>query len=569
MPDQSELPHPSGEQTLQVGRWTVEPALHQLSAEGKSVKLEPKAMALLVYLAQRPGQVVGREALLSAIWPGVVVGDDSLTQVVIKLRKALGEDAAHSAYIQTIPKGGYRLVAPASEGAQRGSAPVVLDSAERAGKRRWPPLWVASVAIAAALLVAVSIAWIAGQTVTSGAPGRAAAEGSETTAASRSAITVRPFETLGDDPQAKLLAAGLTEDLITDLSKVLDLSVVIAPFGQPIGSTPGEAPSVRYVVTGSVQSAAERLRLHVRLTDAETGQQLWSERFDHPLNDYFALQEELGPRIIAMLPAKVSEAELQRVSRRHTRNLEAYEEFQRGQAALLSRQQTGNAAARESFRRAIRLDAGFARAYAGLALTHAADYRNQWTDDGHAALDRAFGLARTAYEINPDIAESYWVLAFVHMERRQHEKALTYLNTLIGLYPSFADGYALMGGVNTYLGRPAATVPLLRTAMRLNPQAGYLYFLLLGRAYLFMDDLEQAKVNLEHALSRNPESVEAHVYLAAVHVLARDQTAALWQAEEIRARQPHFSIRDWLATYPMTDATQNAVLAEAMAQLAF
>jgi tetratricopeptide (TPR) repeat protein len=200
-------------------------------------------------------------------------------------------------------------------------------------------------------------------------------------------------------------------------------------------------------------------------------------------------------------------------------------------------------------------------------MTYAADYRNQWAGDGAAALERALELARSAHQIDPDIAEIYWVLAFVHMERRQHEQALQYLETAVRLYPSFADGYALMGGGNTYVGRPADTVRLLRTAMRLNPQPGSFYFLVLGRAYLFLGDLEQARVNLEHALSRNPENLEAHVYMAAMYVAAGDKAAAAWEAEEIRALQPGFSSRGWLETYPMTDAVQRTKLVRALGEL--
>ncbi len=368
-----------------------------------------------------------------------------------------------------------------------------------------------------------------------------------------------------------LLAQGLAADLVTDLSKVSGLWVIsLAPLGGQAGAeTATDAPPIRYVVSGSVQRVDERLRLHVYLTDAETGRQLWSERFDRALTDLFAIQEELGPKILQTLPAKVSEAELRRVAQRDTRNLEAYEYFQRGQSALLVRQRAENETAREMFRRAIALDAAFARAYAGLALTYAADFRNQWTGDGAAALDRAFEMARTAHQINPDIPETYWVLAFVHVERRQHEQALQYLETAVRLYPSFADGYALMGGINTYIGRPADTVPLLRTAMRLNPQAGDLYFLLLGRAYLFLGDLEQARVNLEHALSRNPVNLEAHIYMAALYVMAGDKAAAAWEAEEIRALQPGFSSRGWLETYPMTDVAQRTKLVEVLGALAF
>lgn len=560
----------SRKESVQVGRWTVEPALNQLSSADQTVKLEPKVMSVLVYLADRPGQVVSREALLSAIWSGVIVGDDSLTQVVIKLRKALGDIPEKPAYIQTISKGGYRLVAPVVRSEKIASAPVRPESESLHVQRKRRVPWMTGAGLAL-LLATAAIWWSRGDDVTGVLPGHLAIPSTEAIRTAQPTVTVRPFEALGDDPQAALLAQGLAADLVTDLSKVSGLWVIsLAPLGGQAGAeTPTDAPPIRYVVSGSVQRVDERLRLHVYLTDAETGKQLWSERFDRALTDLFAIQEELGPKILQTLPAKVSEAELRRVAQRDTRNLEAYEYFQRGQSALLVRQRAENETAREMFRRAIALDAAFARAYAGLALTYAADFRNQWTGDGAAALDRAFEMARTAHQINPDIPETYWVLAFVHVERRQHEQALQYLETAVRLYPSFADGYALMGGINTYIGRPADTVPLLRTAMRLNPQAGDLYFLLLGRAYLFLGDLEQARVNLEHALSRNPVNLEAHVYMAALYVLAGDKAPAAWEAEEIRALQPGFSSRGWLETYPMTDVAQRTKLVEALGALAF
>jgi len=569
MPVSTESPPAPAGTKLQVGDWTVEPALNQLLAAGKTAKLEPKAMSVLVYLADRPGQVVSREALLSAVWPGVVVGDDSLTQVVIKLRKAMGDVPEKPAYIQTISKGGYRLIASVVRSAE--TAPIRPDAEAlyAKGKRRVP--WIAGAGSVALLLVAAGLWWIRGGPAIGVPPDAAPMARTEAARTAQPTVTIRPFEALGNDAQAVLLAQGITADLVTDLSKVFGLSVITtAPLGgRAGGETATGAPPIRYLVSGSVQRIGERLRLHINLTDAETGKQLWSERFDRALSGFFAIQEELGPKILQMLPAKVSEAEMRRVAQRHTRNLEAYEYFQRGQSALLVRQREENEIAREMFRRAIALDAAFARAYAGLALTYAADYRNQWTGDATAALNRAFELARTAYQINPDIAETYWVLAFVHLERRQHEQALQYLETAVRLYPSFADGYALMGGIYTYVGRPADTVRLLRIAMRLNPEAGYLYFLLLGRAYLFLGDLEQARVNLEQALSRNPEDLEGHVFMAAMHIAAGDKASARWEAEEIRALQPGFSGRSWLETYPMTDVTQKTKLINALGVLGF
>ena len=571
MPVGTELSTAPGKERLRVGGWTVEPALNQLSAEGKTVKIEPKAMAVLLYLAERPGQVVSREALLSAIWSGVVVGDDALTQVVVKLRKALGDVPEEPAYIQTISKGGYRLVAPVVRSAENPSAQVRPDVGplRAEGKRRF--LWLAGAGGAALLLAAAGAWWIKGARVSTVPREQAAMGSAQMARTTQPTVAIRPFEALGNDPQEVLLARGITADLVTDLSKVFGLRVIsVAPMsGQTGGEAPTDAPPIRYLVSGTVQRFDERLRLQVHLTDAETGKQLWSERFDRALTGLFEIQDELGPKILQLLPVKVSEAEKRRVAQRYTRNLEAYETFQLGQSALHVRRKAENETAREMFRRAIGMDAAFARAYAGLAMTYAADYRNQWTGDGAAALDRAFELARTAHQINPDIPETYWVLAFVHSHRHQHDQALQHLETALRLYPSFADGYALMGGIYTSIGRPADGVPLLRTAMRLVPESGYLYLMLLGRAYLFLGDLEQARVNLEHALSRNPEFIDARVYMAAVHVAAGDKAAAVWEAEEIRALRPGFTVRRWLETNPTADVTLRTKLMRALGELGF
>jgi tetratricopeptide (TPR) repeat protein len=221
------------------------------------------------------------------------------------------------------------------------------------------------------------------------------------------------------------------------------------------------------------------------------------------------------------------------------------------------------------FRGAIALDPSFALAYSALAQTYAADHRNQWTANRAAALERAFDLARTAHGINPDVRQTYWVLALVHLERGQHKEALRQLETALRLYPSFADGYALMGGIYAYMGQPAQSLALLRTAIRLNPDAGYLYYLILGRAHFGLGDLQAARIALERAIDRNPVSLEARVYAAATYVASGDPTAAAWEGEEIRALQPDFSTRTWLATHPLRDAQTRDRLETALAQLGF
>jgi len=558
-------PHP-GTQRLQVGGWTVEPSLNQLVAPGKTVKLEPKWMEVLVCLMDRSGEVVSRETLLSEVWPGVVVGDDSLTQVVTKLRKALGDVPDAPAYIQTISKRGYRLVAPVIRAAENSaSAPPLTTPPD--SKRRFR--WFAGAGVAALLFTAGALWWIESRPVSGFHPGELPMGSTDTSRTTQPTVAVRPFEAMGGDSKAVFLAQGITADLVTDLSKVSGLSVIGVAYHEAEAggeASAATAPS-RYLVSGSVQRNDERLRLHVHLTDGETGKQVWSERFDSALADLFAIQEELGPKILRVLPAKVSEAEMRRMAQRHTRNLEAYEYFQRGQAELVVRQKAQNETARQMFEHAIALDPAFARAYAGLALTYAADYRNRWAEDGTAALARAFELARTAYQINPDIRETYWVLALVHRDRHEYEQAVQYLEAAVRLYPSYADAYALMGSIKTYTGRPAEAVPLLLVAMRLNPEAGSLYFVNLGRSYFALGDLGQARVNFAHALSRNASNLDAHVYMAVLHVTAGDKAAAAWEAEEIRALQPGFSGRSWLETHPLDDIAQKKKLLQALGAL--
>jgi len=548
-----DVPVTQAQGNLKVGDWTVEPNLNQFSRPGQTARVEPKVMSVLVHLANRPGEVVTREALLSAIWPTVVVGDDSLSQAINKLRRALEDDPEKPAYIQTVTKKGYRLVA----------AVMPLSQASPPADARLRPRAYLLAAVTTLALVAATGSWWKAEEHTPAPPDlQRVADASEPPT-----IAIAPFEALGAENQELLLARGIAADLATDLSKSSGLSVVGFTPMEPQGAAELSNRRVaRYLVSGTVQRVERRLRLHVYLTEQATGRQVWSERFDRDVSDLFAVQDELAPKIVRMLPAKVSEAELSRMARRHTRNLQAYEYFQRGQAALLARESSGNEMARQMFHRAIGLDATFARAYSGLALTYAADYRNGWTRDGAGALERAFELARIANDINPDIPETYWALAYVHAQRRQHQEALAYLEKSLSLYPSFADAYALKASIKTFVGRPAETVPLMRTAIRLNPKSGYLYFLVLGRAYFFLGQLDHARINLEEAIKRNAEYLETHIYMAAVYIAKGDKPSAEWEVEQIRALDPNFNSKGWLDSYPMTDGEQKARLAKVLDQ---
>jgi len=370
---------------------------------------------------------------------------------------------------------------------------------------------------------------------------------------------VLPFETVGAGAEHGYLARGIGADLMTDLSRLSGLRL-ISPSADP-------AKSARYLVSGSVQREAARLRINVRLVEARSGEQLWTHRFERPLGDLFAIQSDISRSLAEQLPARISDAERRRLAKRYTSSLEAYDQFLRGQALFLVRRAEDNQRARALFAKAIELDPKFARAYAGLAMTHAMDYRYQGSAESSAALTRALELAETARQIDAEIPDVHWALAFVQTQRRRHDEAIKSLQRAIELNRSYADAYGLMGGIYTYVGEPAKTIPLLRTALRLNPDGSYLYFLLLGRAYLFENDVEQALINLREAQARNPDDLETRVFLAAALVARGDLSAAAWEADQIRARREGFSTRAWLETYPLTSARHQQRLLELLSKV--
>jgi len=516
---------------LRIGEWLADPQSNELRRGADVVRVEPKAMDVLMLLAAQPGRLCTREELFERAWPGVVVGDEALTQCIIKLRRALGDDAKAAAYIETVSKRGYRLIAPVGPAEAEKPRPL----------RRW------MLAVAAAVAAAVGLYLLVADQAEPPPPGAVT-------------VTVQPFEAVGAGDQA-YLARGMSEDLATELSRLAGVQVIAAAF-----RAEGRA---RYVVAGSVQRQADALRVNVRLVDSQDGRQLWSQRFERPFTDLFAVQNEILASVAAVLPGKLAEAARERIALRYTTSLDAYDAFLRAQSRFLARQADDNAAARALYRRALDIDPKFARAYAGLAMTYAIEPRLRPGVDAAGALQRAAELAESARLIDDSIPEVHWAIGFVQAQARQHEAAIRSLERAIELNPSFADAYAFMGGIYTYLGQPAKSVPLLRTALRLNPDGGYLYYLLLGRAYLFEKDTEQALINLREASRRNPADLETRLYMAAAMSAAGERSAAEWEKEQILALAPGFSLRAWLHSYPLASAPHRENLAQLLASAGF
>ncbi len=525
-----------------VGDCVVRPSTNEIVRNGETLHLEPKSMEILACLIARRGEAVSRDELLERVWPGIHVGDDSLTAAIIKIRRALADDARDPQYVETIPKRGYRLIAPVREtgatAAEENQPAPSKDSPRR--------LHFAAFAILAAALVVAATAFYWPTSPTNN-DGKIAAPSQD-----RTVIGVAPFTNVSRDAAQDYLARGIADSILTDLAQVPDLAV---RHHDP-AAVGDKSPDFDYLLEGSVLRSGDVIRIDSRLMDVKSGQILYSLRFDRPFADLLTIEDEIRENVLEKLKRGISAAEHSRKARGYTENVAAYDLFLRAHRALLVRTRETNLTARTLYRQAIDKDPNFARAYGGLALTYAAEYRNGWVKDRQAALSGALKYAKTAIGIAPDLPEQQWVVGYVNTQQRKYDEGRAALQKAIDIDPGFADAYALSGGIETYRGNPAETVPLLRKAIQLNPRAGYLYFLLLARAYYFLGDFEQAEINLKEAIARNPQNVEAHLYRAATLLRLNKADDAGWEAEEVKSIEPDFNLKIWSNAYPMARGKQ-------------
>lgn len=437
-------------QRRQIGECWANRTTNELDRAGDTVRIEPKVMEVLMLLADHAGEVVSREELLAAVWPDVVVGDDALTQSIIKLRKALGDNPRAPSYIETISKRGYRLIAPVGKNdgvpATYGDGGIAPRPSPVPARRGIRSLGVTAGIVMALTALGVYFSYSLFQRPPITQVGADAFDVGDEDKTGLLTVSVLPFETVGAGAEQSYLARGISSDLMTDLSRLSGLRLINAS-----GDTASDhkARTARYVVSGSVQRDGMTLRINVRLADSRTNDLLWSQRFERPFGDLFAIQNEIGRGLVEQLPGKISDAERRQLAKRYTNSPEAYEYFLRGKALFLVRRPEQNDQARAFYQRALDLDPQFARAYAGLAMTYAMGYRYQGSTESSVALGKALELAETARQIDPGISEVYWALGFIHTQSRRYDQAIQSLKKAIELNQSYADAYAFMGGIYT------------------------------------------------------------------------------------------------------------------------
>ncbi len=405
---------------FRLGSWLVRPNLNTVSSNGTTTRLEPKMMEVLVCLAEHAGDPVPKERLLQTVWPDTAVSDDVLSRSISELRRVFDDDARQSRVIQTIPKKGYRLMAPV-ERANGAVTPSVAETKPQIGPAQKPTSSRRGLRIGIAVgLIAVALVFTLIGVVPSNLWRRLAGKGEDPQIRS---IAVLPLKNLSGDPEQKYFAEGMTEELITDLSQIGALKVISRTSSEVYEDTHKPLPQIAHelnvdaIVEGSVQRSADRVRITAQLIYAPQDKNVWAQTYERDLQNVLSLQSEVAAAIAGEVRTQVNPEEQARLHASRPVNLKALEAYMQGNYHFNKKGRGSgddeNAEAAKCFQEAIAEDPGFVPAYIALALTHEALLLPSVEDlvATKAAVEKALSLdpaSADAHALLGDVKSDEW-----------------------------------------------------------------------------------------------------------------------------------------------------------------
>jgi adenylate cyclase len=370
-------------------------------------------------------------------------------------------------------------------------------------------------------------------------------------AATGSSIVVLPFTNMSGEAEQQFFADGLTEDIITELSRFKHLFVISR---NTAFKYKGQAVDVRqvarelrvqYAVEGSVRKAGNRVRITVQLIDAEADRHIWAERYDRQLDDIFALQDEMTTAIVATLPGRVEAATSERVARKPTDNMAAYECVLAGKALHHRSTHADNEAALHLLDRAIALDPNYAHARAWRACTLGQAYVNGYATDSQATFDEAKTEMQKAMQLDSSDSDVHRLFAAVNIANGDFDKVAFHQQRALSLNPNDDLIVVQQGEMLTWIGQPEEGIAWIEKAMRLNPYHPERFWNHLARAYFVARRYGEAITALGRLTT--PDHLH-HALLAGCHAANGDEALARQHAAEVLKREPGFRVEDYMRT---------------------
>jgi adenylate cyclase len=472
------------------------------------VAVEPKVFDLLVYLVENRQRVVSRDDLITNVWEGRIISESAIGRCINGARSAIDDSGEAQRLIKTLQRKGLRFVGEVREEQAPSSA-----AATRSGPNTVPP--------------------------------------------ARPSIAVLPFDNVSGDPAQDYFSDGITEDIITELSRFSELTVIARNSSfQYKGKTVdvrqvGRDLGVRYVLQGSLRRGGDRVRISAQLVDAGTGAHRWAERYDRQFADIFAIQVEMARTIAPILAAHVNKAEIERTLNKPPASWQAYDYYLRAVHLMGTYFSSLRVAdlyeVRRLLEQSLALDPGYAPACVKLART----YFNVWVnplDGDHlnpAALDLAFALARKAVELDHTLPEAHAVLGHVVGRRGGHDAAIAAFERAFALNPNFTDWRFAENLV--WAGEPERAIAAIDRFMQLDPYYEPLALVWVGAAHYMLRAYSQALPSLQECVSRAPDLRSGHLWLAAAYAQLGRFDEARAEAAEVLRIDPRWSIQGKMA----------------------
>jgi len=493
-------------EALRFGPFLFDRRRKLLLARGVPIQLGVRAIALLETLLKAGGGVVSRAELMDAAWPAQSIEESNLTVQIAALRRSLSEASDGVEWISTVPRAGYRFAGSIHED-EDGMEPQPHGDAARKS------------------------------------------------AQNQLSIAVLPFRNLGNDPDQVHFSEGLSEDLITDLSKVPGMTVIarhssFAYREKQIGlAAIGAELGVGYIVEGSVRRSGKRVRINAELTKVAEMKQVWADRFDGDLDDVFKLQDDVVGRIIAALAGALPRGRFS-VGARAT-SIDAYDDFVRGRA-LVMQSMRGNEAARPLLEAAIEKDPNFAAAHAWLAMSHCAAWA-MWGAELELHRAQALKAAERAGALDTENADARTILGYIHAYEGEISRADMEFGEALRLNPNHADAWALQSDLRVFQGRATEGVESVQRAFRLNPYPPRVYFWILGFANYAAHRYEEAIEAIEALKHEATYRTGSQRVLAASLAQLGRLNEAKAEAALFLADNPDFKARRWGDLHPFQD----------------
>jgi TolB-like protein/DNA-binding winged helix-turn-helix (wHTH) protein len=546
--------------------------LRELTVEGTPVHVEPQVFDVLRYLVENRDRVISRDELVDAVWQGRIVSEATIGTRIFAARRAVGDTGEVQAVIQTLPRRGFRFVASVNtDGPSRselalasaespppsgpeglgtnglapapGSSGLAAQPSQPSPSRSHLPLAVMAASVMLLLVGAGSVAvWQLWEAQLEAASlGRMAFP-----LPRKPSIAVLPFTNLNKDAAQDLMGEGLTDGLVNTLARnpsvfVIAYSSTIAYAGQSGAvKRAAEELGVRYVVEGSIKRAGSHVRVTTQLVDALNGRVLWSERYDRVTDDFLALKDEIPARIARSLDLRINYAGDQ--SSGGTRNPDASTAYLQGRNEYLKFTRAGNSRAREHYLRAIKFDPNYAQAMVALAHSYFIEMVGARAEDWGRSLAKIARLQDQAARIAPGMPRLFELRSMLALTRGDHDLALTEAEAMAALDPNGAESHYVLGRMYFFTKQYQRAIDSLATAERINPNNRASYSSHMAFAHLALRKVDVATSILEAMAKRWPEFSPGRAYLAIVYQLAGRQSEARQQAALLTRAAPDVTV---------------------------